>query len=82
MPHEMTVPANMNPFRIGQFEAVGEDVTGAVLVTANGLQRGEHPVWAPYDGDATLARWMKLEVASDAMHDGLFFRYPRGSPVW
>nr|WP_280517706.1 sugar phosphate isomerase/epimerase family protein [Falsirhodobacter halotolerans] len=27
-------------------EAVGEDVTGAVFDTANGLQRGEHPVWA------------------------------------
>ncbi len=27
-------------------EAVGGDVTGAVLDTANGLQRGEHPVWA------------------------------------
>lgn len=27
-------------------EAVGDDVTGAVLDTANGLQRGEHPVWA------------------------------------
>ncbi|NVO28167.1 sugar phosphate isomerase/epimerase [Donghicola sp. C2-DW-16] len=34
-------------------EAVGEDVTGATYDTANGLQRGEHPVWvarrlAPY----------------------------------
>ncbi len=27
-------------------ETVGEDCTGAVLDTANGLQRGEHPVWA------------------------------------
>lgn len=27
-------------------ETVGEDVTGAVFDTANGLQRGEHPVWA------------------------------------
>lgn len=27
-------------------EAVGTDVTGAVFDTANGLQRGEHPVWA------------------------------------
>lgn len=27
-------------------EAVGEDCTGAVFDTANGLQRGEHPVWA------------------------------------
>lgn len=27
-------------------EAVGDDVTGAVFDTANGLQRGEHPVWA------------------------------------
>lgn len=27
-------------------DAVGEDCTGAVFDTANGLQRGEHPVWA------------------------------------
>lgn len=27
-------------------EAVGEDCAGAVFDTANGLQRGEHPVWA------------------------------------
>jgi sugar phosphate isomerase/epimerase len=27
-------------------EAVGEDVCGAVFDTANGLQRGEHPLWA------------------------------------
>ncbi len=27
-------------------EATGTDVMGVVLDTANGLQRGEHPVWA------------------------------------
>lgn len=51
-------------------EAVGEDVTGAVLDTANGLQRGEHPVWA--------ARRLAPHVRQTHIKDAYVARAPLG----
>lgn len=51
-------------------EAVGEDVTGAVLDTANGLQRGEHPVWA--------ARRLAPHVRQTHIKDAYVARAPGG----
>lgn len=51
-------------------EAVGEDVTGAVFDTANGLQRGEHPVWA--------ARRLAPFVRQTHIKDAYIARAPGG----
>jgi len=51
-------------------EAVGEDVTGAVFDTANGLQRGEHPVWA--------ARRLARHVRQTHIKDAYVARAPGG----
>lgn len=50
--------------------AVGEDVTGAVFDTANGLQRGEHPVWA--------ARRLAPHVRQTHIKDAYVARAPGG----
>ncbi|WP_406721110.1 sugar phosphate isomerase/epimerase family protein [Thioclava litoralis] len=51
-------------------EAVGEDVTGAVFDTANGLQRGEHPVWA--------ARRLAPHIRQTHIKDAYVARAPGG----
>lgn len=51
-------------------EAVGEDCTGVVLDTANGLQRGEHPVWA--------ARRLAPHVRQTHIKDACVARAPGG----
>lgn len=51
-------------------EAVGEDCAGAVFDTANGLQRGEHPVWA--------ARRLAPYVRQTHIKDAYVARAPGG----
>jgi sugar phosphate isomerase/epimerase len=51
-------------------EAVGEDCVGAVLDTANGLQRGEHPVW--------VARRLAPFVRQTHIKDAYVARAPGG----
>ena len=51
-------------------EAVGSDCTGVVFDTANGLQRGEHPVWA--------ARRVAPFVRQTHIKDAYVARAPEG----
>ncbi len=51
-------------------EAVGADAMGVVLDTANGLQRGEHPVWA--------ARRLAFSVRQTHIKDAYVAHAPEG----